>query len=196
MSHDVLLCRHDSLLCRYETCTLQHTATRCNTLQHTATHRSTLQHTVTHYSTLATLTHCNTLHHLHTATQVQDIWKHSQDPGGHPKYIYIDIHIYIYMYKHIYPSVINYWDMTHTYTDVTRSYVHTKHSYVWHDSFMSRHSVCNPPQKKIVVCHGWWFLPQIFVESLSFFLNPSYVEIIHLYVGTSRHECCPPPLLI
>ena len=42
-------------------CSLQHTATHCNTLHHTATHCNTLQHTVTHCNTLHhTATHCDT----------------------------------------------------------------------------------------------------------------------------------------
>ena len=44
--------------------TLQQTATRCNTLHHTATHCNTLQHASTHCNTLQlTATHCNTLQH-------------------------------------------------------------------------------------------------------------------------------------
>ena len=46
-------------------CTLQHTATHCNTLQHIATHRSTLQHIAAHCNTLQhTAAHFNTLHHV------------------------------------------------------------------------------------------------------------------------------------
>ena len=58
---------------RLKTCTLQHTATHCNTLQHSATHCNiathcnTLQHTATHCNTLQhTATHCNTLQHTAT----------------------------------------------------------------------------------------------------------------------------------
>ena len=56
--------------CGFCFCSLQHTATHCNTLQHFATHCNTLQHTATHCSTLqhtATwlptwycITHCTT----------------------------------------------------------------------------------------------------------------------------------------
>jgi len=41
-------------------CTLQHTATHCNTLQHTATHCNTLQHTATHCNNETNATHRNT----------------------------------------------------------------------------------------------------------------------------------------
>ena len=42
---------HDSFMTHlWLVCTLQHTATHCNTLQHTATHGNTLQHTAIHNS--------------------------------------------------------------------------------------------------------------------------------------------------
>ena len=56
------LCTHSISL---SLCTLQHTATHCNTLQHTAAHRNTLQHTASHCNTLQhTATHCHTAMHL------------------------------------------------------------------------------------------------------------------------------------
>jgi len=65
MSHR-RLCRHCCKMSRSKgcpaVCTLQDTATRCNTLQHTATHYNTLQHTATHCNTLQhAATHCKTL---------------------------------------------------------------------------------------------------------------------------------------
>jgi len=48
-------------------CTLQHSATHCNTLQHTATYCNTLQHMATHCNTVQHgATHCNTLQHTAT----------------------------------------------------------------------------------------------------------------------------------
>jgi len=70
----VFMCIYASFLDR---CTLQNTATHCNTLQHTATNCNMLQYTATNCNTLwHTVTHCNTLHHTtlycnilqHTAT--------------------------------------------------------------------------------------------------------------------------------
>ena len=55
---------HDSFMTHsWLVCTLQHTATHCNTLQHTATHCNTLQHTATHCNTLLFITRSWLVHY-------------------------------------------------------------------------------------------------------------------------------------
>ena len=64
LCHHVVCCSLEltATHCNTRCNTLQHTATHCTTLQHTATHCNTPQHTATQGNTLQhTATHCNTL---------------------------------------------------------------------------------------------------------------------------------------
>jgi len=69
----------ESNIRRVMKCTLQHTATHCNTLRHNATHCNTLQHTAPRSllsvkclmcDGMHTATHCNTMQH--TSTHCKD----------------------------------------------------------------------------------------------------------------------------